>query len=513
MKKILKITLVVGILTSIYACSDFLTETNPNQPVTETFLKDDNTALQTLNSVYSSLQTRGFYKRQYYPVEYMAGDWIPTSGANAQWHDLYLLKFEATNPELVASLWSEAYKGIGRANFAIEAVGDMSPSLFKNETLQKRIIAEAKFLRGLFYFHLVNVYGEVPLVTSIISGADDPNINPRRATVEKVWAAIEKDFNEAILDLPKFENYDNTPGWEKGRVSKGAAQAYLGKSLLYQEKWSDAATALGNLINQPDVYGAYDLLPDYGNVFSEDAQNSIESLFEVQFLGGLGNVWASDDTGGETESQYYGTEFSPYQFANCYVSDELNTFFDNNMTGTDVRRLHTIAREGDTWSGVTVLASEFNQRTIREDINGMPSGVKTGVRKMINGKSEPFLQSGNNIRLLRFADVLLMYAEALNESSAAPNQVAYDAVDEVRLRAGALALPAGLDKAGFRSAIKVERRLELSSGECQRWFDVVRWGDGPTTFASRGYTEANNRYLPVPQSETLLNPSLALPAE
>ncbi len=351
----------------------------------------------------------------------------------------------------------------------------------------------------------------MPIIKDILKGTNDPNINPEKATVEEVWKVIEQDFADAAAALPKFEVYDGKPGYEKGRASKGAAQAYLGKSLLYQSKWSEAAKVFADLVNKPEIYGAYGLMPSFEDNFQPTTELNMESLFEVQFQGGVGNVWAGDDGGAETESNYFSTEFHPYNFANCYVSDECNKFFDDNMTGSDVRRVQTIAREGDTWDGVTVSVKNlFKLRSIREDIQaiGFKNNDTTGVRKNNTGDKigdTQALQRANNWRVIRFSDVIMMYAEALNESGQTP--AAYTEIAKVRARAGAAPLLSG-DQATCRAAIKTERRLEFTF-ECLRWFDVMRWGEGATTFADRGYTDANNRYLPIPQSEKLLNPNLS----
>ena len=494
-KNILKITLVITTFFVINACSDFLDEVNPNQPNEDGFFVSDVQAIQSLNSAYATLQTRGYYKRQYYPVELLSGDFVPTAGSNQQWRNLGGLVIEPTNPEIITTLWVESYKGIARANFVIENIGAMTDDQI-DPALRARIVAEAHFLRGVFYFHLVTVYGDVPIIDHVINDANDPDFKPARDTEADVWAFIEGDFQTAVAGLPRFEDYT---GADVGRASKGAAQGFLGKAYLYQEKWSDAASTFGALVNEPGTYGAYGLMGSYEENFLPTTENNTESLFEVHFLGGLGNVWAGDDTGGETESTYYGTEFNPYQFANVFPSDELNAFFDANTTGTDVRRMYTIAREGDLWGSDTVRVGDFNARIPN-------AGGNSGVRKHIDPLgSMPFLQSGNNFRLMRFADVLLMYAEALNESGASSTQVIAE-LNKVRGRAGADLLADGLSQAELRTAVKTERRLELTF-ECFRWFDVIRWGDADAEWAGRGW-QSHFEHLPISQGDLLLNENL-----
>ena len=206
------------------------------------------------------------------------------------------------------------------------------------------------------------------------------------------------------------------------------------------------------------MYGAYELTDNYNDNFSEATENNGESLFEVQFFGALGNEWANDNSGSDTESGYFQTHFSPYGSGNASPARR-STTSDADLTGNDVRRFYTIAREGDAWNGVTVHVTDpgtgepfFNSRIASV-------GGNSGVRKYVSGVGEPFLPSGNNIRLMRLADVLLMYAEALNETGATDQ--AYELVNRVRQRAEADPLPDGLSQDAFRAAVKAERGLEF----------------------------------------------------
>ena len=500
---IIKYFWTVGIVFGLYACNEFLTEVNPNDPNEDGFFIGPKEATESVSAAYASLQSRGLYKRQYFPVEYLAGDFVPTDGANAQWKDLYNLNIEPINPEITSSLWADGFTGISRANFAMEKVGAMTESEIDPQ-LQQRLIGEAQFLRGVFYFHLVTVFGKVPIIDHVINGSDDPDFKPARNEIAEVWNFIEEDFRAAVAVLPKFEDYSDN---ELGRATKGSAQGYLGKAHLYQEDWGAAVQTFEALLTQPDVYGAYQLMDDYNDNFSEAAENNAESLFEVQFFEGVGNVWAGDDSGSDTESSYFSTEFGPYLFANAYPSEELNNFFNANLTGEDMRRFYSIAREGDDWNGVTVYVTDPEIGTEVPFFNArIPNaGGNSGVRKYNQGADEAFLQSGNNMRLLRLADVLLMYAEALNETGTTAE--AYEPMNQVRQRAGAEVLASGLDQNAFRAAIKSERRLELSF-EQLRWFNVVRWGDGPTVFADRGFQADKHEYLPISQGDLLLNENL-----
>ncbi len=515
MKKIsIKYLFAIGALLSLHACDGFLTETNPNQPNQNGYFQGPEQATQVVNAVYATLQRHDLYKRQYNTIRYLGGDVAPTAGAGG-WGDLFIFDIDANTADFVGSSWGDLYLGVARSNSAIEIVSNLSEEVIRPE-LKVRLVGEATFLRGLFNFHIVTLYGEAPLIDRAITSVDDPDFKPSNNTRAELWASIEADFRAAVVALPKKEAYS---GADVGRASKGAAQGFLGKALLYQEKWAESATEFGKLVNEPATYGDYDLTADYSDNFTAANENNVESLFEVQFLSGKGAEWNGDDNGVDTEGGMLGTHFSPYVFANGYPSVDINKFFDDNLTGTDVRRLYTIAREGDMWGDREVKVKNpdpSNPANVGPYFDGrIPNAFEvvnndtiygySGIRKYI-GLNDPYLNSDINIILMRYADVLLMYAEALNESG--QSAIAYQHINKVRQRAGAEPLVAGADSALLRRKIKDERRLELSL-EGFRWLDVVRWGDAGVEFKDRGFVVGKHETIPIPAGELLVNENLS----
>ena len=487
MQRTLTITAIALLTLLGVSCGDdFLERQNPNQVSLDNFYETADDVTAAVNGAYTSLHNRELYKRQIYALEYLSGDFAITQGG-FQYANLIGFNFSAVEDNLVNSTWNGSYTGIARANAVINEAPDATIA----EALKKRLIAEARFLRAVYYFHLVTFYGGVPIVEAQISGVNDAGLKPARSTEEEVWAFIEQDLTVALQDLPLREDYSDA---EVGRATRGAAAGFLGKAHLYQQKYEAARDIFARLI--ASEFGTYDLVANYEDNFTDVNENNEESVFEIQFSDLGGGVWAGDDSGQGSETTYLGTEFGPKHFGNSYPSDEVNAFFDAHPEDS-IRRVYTIARPGDQWgSWDTVQVSQWNARIPN-------AGGNSAWRKWNLGNDEVRLKSQSNYRLMRFADVLLMFAEAENEVNG-PTAAAYDAINRVRARAMVPPLPAGLSADEFFRALQDERRLEMTF-ELTRYFDLVRWGEGEQM---SGFDPARNRYFPLPQNELDLNPNL-----
>ena len=451
-----------------------------------TFYQSENDAVLAVTAAYTPLQSRGLYKRELYALEYSTGDYAITDGG-FQYTAFLNFQFDGTQPQVINSTWQNCFKGIARANAVLDRVPDIE---FTDEDLQDRILGEAYFLRGLYYFHLVNLYGAVPIIDRLVDGPSDPLFAPSRNPVEEVWAFIESDFQNAVQRLPIRGAYDDA---NIGRATAGSAQGFLGKTFLYQGKYAEAREAFKRIID--GNFGNYTLV-DFEDNFTDTNENNDESLFEVQFIGGIGNIWAGDDTGNETESTYLGTEFGPRWFGNAYPSQTVTDVFANNPEET-IRRVFTIAQPGDSWGEWDpVSIDQFNARIPN-------AGGSSAIRKHNLGPAEVRLQSGINYRMMRYADVLLMFAEAENEVNG-PTADAYNAINQVRQRAEVSDIPSGLSQADFFAAIQNERRLELVF-ELSHYFDLIRWGEGSQM---PGFQTGKNELLPLPATEIITNPNL-----
>ncbi|WP_194768613.1 RagB/SusD family nutrient uptake outer membrane protein [Tamlana sp. I1] len=493
MKKYLKISglsiLLLTVVINIVSCGqEYLDEAKVYTALDgTTFYTSEQDAVQAVTAAYTILQGRALYKVELYALEYSAGDYAMTEGG-FQYANFENFQFDNTESQVITNVYKDCYKGIARANAVLDKVPQIS---FTDKALQERIIGEARFLRALYYFHLAKVYGAVPIIDRLIEGPNDPLYFPSRNPVEEVYAFIEADLKAAIPVLPNKGEYSAE---DRGRATAGAAQGYLGKVYLYQKKFGPARDAFAEIIN--GKYGNYSLV-DFEDNFTDSNENNAESVFEIQFVGGFGNIWAGDDTGSETESTYLGTLFGPKRFGNAYPSDHINAVFDDNGEANSLRRIYTIARPGDSWrSWDPVTIDQWNARI-------PDAGGSSAIRKGNLGPDETQLQSGINYRMMRYADVLLMFAEAENEANG-PTALAYNAINQVRDRAGVAPLPAGLSKAEFFQKIKTERELEFAF-EVSKYFDLIRWGLGSEM---PGFKVGKNELIPIPASEIGKNENL-----
>lgn len=372
-------------------------------------------------------------------------------------------------------VWDWNFAGVQRANFILE---------FKDKTDfegKDRIIAEARFLRAYFNFELVKWFGPIPLKVDERFFLGDEKTVPR-APVSEVYAQIESDLIFAA------DNLDWTAS-QVGRVTKGAALALLGKAYLYQDKFTQAAPVLEEVINSGNyhLYGTQGD-EDYSNLFEFLAENGPESVFEIQYTGeegaGFDCLQCSEGNvavGFQGIRQYSGPLFeSGYSF-NVPTQEAYDMF-----TSSDLRRDVSIL-DIEAWADET--GASFGK------------GYKhTGYfnRKYLPRKNEnagdPNLTQPNNYRAIRYADVLLMAAEALNRGGIS-DQRAKDYLNMVRERAGVQAVD--VSGASLTDAILAERRLELV-GEGHRFFDLVRTGNGDKI---DGFTTGKNEIFPIPLEE------------
>lgn len=373
--------------------------------------------------------------------------------------------YVATNGH-INNNWKGHYKLIFDANELInvaEASGDTTEGTLTN-------IAEAKAIRGFAYFQLRRDYGEVPIILLTI---DDPQdeIAPKN-TVAEVDAQIEKDLLDAMAALPT-----QWPTAYLGRATKGMAQAYLAKLYLYQGKWSQALAQAEGVINS----GVYSLSSTYDIEFTLAGNNSRESIFEVQ------------------KTYDYPTKYSN----NFYESQGVRGSGEWDLGwGFNVPSLGLVAayEENDLRKKTTILESG------QLDIYGLKTLPDSPplAQKYWNGKAytfpaerEKYANNKNmweNVKLMRYADVILMAAEAANETGQTSKAQEY--VNQIRSRAG-LSATTAVGQAALRDAIKKERRLEFAL-EFERFYDLVRWNDAITVLASKGY-QNKNMYFPIPQ--------------
>jgi tetratricopeptide (TPR) repeat protein len=369
-------------------------------------------------------------------------------------------------------LWGWMFAGVNRTNFIME-FKDKTDFTGKNE-----VIGQTRFLRAYYYFELVKWFGDVPLVVDKrIQFGDQFDVD--RTPKAQVYAQIEEDLQFAAANLPASQA-------DIGRVTKGAAQALLGKVLLYQDKFNEAANALETVINS----GPYSLITDYSTMFENDNENNAESVFEVQYSdvqgAGFGCLQCSEGNvavGFNGIRSYSGPMFES-GFSFNVPTQEVVDEFENG----DVRKSIAIL-DIDAWAALTgatfVTGYEHTGYYNRKYI-ARQGDLNTGDANLTNP---------NNYRSIRFADVLLMAAEALNRGGI-DDARARTYLNRVRLRAE---LPeATASGSSLTTAIFHERRVELV-GEGHHFFDLVRTNRAAGQID--GFVSGKHELFPIPAIE------------
>ena len=408
--------------TLIYvACSDSFLERAPlDQPSEATFYQSEADAVAAVNSVYDLLQYNRLWKHEITVIGNRFNNDIgllprPTEFPNG---------FNVNNTRRL-SMWPLLYQGINRANIILEKI----PDIEMDESLKTRLLGEAKFLRGFYYFTLASFFGDVPLR---LEATDLNNLAKEKSSYEDVINQVRQDLNDAISQLQ--ERSEMEPA-DLGRATVGAARALLGKVELYQENYTEAATLFEQVINS----GEYSLHPVYAELFQAGNDNLPESLFEVQHQSN-GGGWADSNEGSWISgwNGVGGQGTINFGFGGCCQPNQ--NLVDAYEEG-DIRKDFTIVADGDDYFGAPFDSDQSN--------------TDYGHRKYIlPAELEPgAADSPINYHIIRYADVLLMYAEALNEANNGPTQAAYDAINAVRARAELDPLPMGMSQQEFFDAL------------------------------------------------------------
>jgi hypothetical protein len=468
-----KVSIVAGLFLLPSCKKDFLDVPPQGQQPNEQFWKDEADARKAVNAMYGNLREWKQVAFAAIAVESLGSD-DAEKGSDPS-DATFLNKFDdftvtSTEGQLL-DFWTGQYQEINLANQVINNV----PAIQMDENLKARFIAEAKFLRAYSYFRLVRAFGDVPLRLGLAKDASEYNI-PRTPKAQ-VYAAIEKDLQDAIAVLPL-----TYPASETGRATKGAAQALLAKVSMYQKKWTEVLSLTNAIISS----GVYSLFPDFEKQFRIENENNSESIFEIQAQYVPGNCDASNSQYSQIQG-IRGVARGGWGFHT--PTSELSNAFEAG----DPRRNATIVFRGETTPQGDVVPTSvpnamYNQKSY------VPLSHSTNQE--CNEGSE------QNIRVIRYAEVLLMNAEAANELG--DQTLAKQSLNAVRARArggNAAILPdiTTTNQAELREAIWNERHYELAM-ENDRYFDVIRQGRAAQIFGPKGWT-SKNEVWPIPQNE------------
>ena len=467
------------------ACQKEFLEKKPIVGVTEeNFYRTEADAIAAVNAAYATLQFQlspaGHFR--WFWGDIMSDDAIKGgSGDNDVNTLLQLETFRGqSNTDLLESEWGANFEGIYRANVVLEKV----PAIEMDAKLKARILGEAKFIRAWNFYNLVTMFGGVPLVDRVLAPSE---YNLPRASADEIWNLIEKDLTEASPDLWRRSEY---PVADLGRITRGTAQALLVKTYLWRKKWEEAKTLAAEIVASNE----YQLTPNYADIFTLDGENNSESVFEIQYMNASGGNWGKNNANEGSFTNVFQRargQFAGFGF-NIPTQDFVDEFFKEGFE--DPRLKSTVFRVGEPMGDRGVFTLDAT--------GDMPH--KFYPKKYFSNKSEdaPFGDAnpngGSNDRVIRFADVLLMHAEAAAQSG--DEAAARTSLNLVRARAGVPDISAS--GAALLDAIYRERRIELGL-EAHRFFDLVRTGRAAQVLGSLGFKSGTHELFPIPQSQIL----------
>ena len=488
------------ITTTIFSCSDFLEEDNQSSLNPNSFYKTGTHAESALNAVYATTRDvfggfSGGNSTNWHLLEAVTGQSVNNSSSNPDLNSLVSLSYNS-NLIHARNVWAGTYKLVANANMVIENV----PAIFMSEDRKKQLLGEAYFLRAWAYFNAVRIWGDVPLITTPVGTGSD-NFYPERTSKEIV-------YDQIVSDL-KFAEAAGLPFTDtSGRVSLAAVKSLMAKVYLTMagyplnktEYYSEAATKAKEVIDFSSNIGLFDT---YGEISLESNENTVEHIFSIQYAP---NVSAN----------YESLSFLPAKNvtkggATGWQTNLPETNFYNSFESGDLRKAN---RQGwfytDYFVGGSGELTDLGGPHIFKAFNVANFGSDT-----VDGNG---LGDFLNFSVIRFAEVLLIYAEASNEASG-PSSDAIDAVKMVRDRAG-LTTPSSFTKDSFRKLIWKERWHELCY-ERKAWFDMVRLkkafnsktGDfddfvGHTILSSNKALQEKHLLFPIPELERINNPNL-----
>jgi hypothetical protein len=516
MKSINKLlVLLVLVFSFTTSCEeDFLEKAPIDQGSVEGFFETQEDVVRAVNGIYDVFQGSiwgGAFYWMHQNFDILTDNGVGCCPWEQQYTTIAKGEHNSTTGGMINTKWDFGYEGIFRSNSVLENIDKVD---IDAET-KNSIIAEVRFLRALFYQELTNLYGDVPLVLNVLTR--DEGLGSARAPKSQVLDAIyaDLDFVEANLELTPFNG-------DIGRPTSQAAIGLKARVKLYNGDYSGAATEAKKVMDlaaaNPGLIGLED---SYGQVFDPTNENNREVLFDVQYTGGTqgeGNFMQVALAPGPegTPGNGWGSITPTDQLANSfYMTDGLSIdespLFDaeNPYANRDSRMFDNLFVPGvSTWRG----------ELYRESLSGFSPfyAVKKWVDPNAVIGEDGCSCNETNVILLRYADILMIFAEATNELSG-PTADVYDAVNQVRARANMPDFPAGLSQDEMREEIKHERHVEFP-WEGTRYFDLIRWGDAaeviPTvtlfgeSLDSRVFQAPKHDLWPVPQKEIDLNPNL-----
>ncbi|MCX2453102.1 RagB/SusD family nutrient uptake outer membrane protein [Pedobacter sp. PLR] len=469
---------ITGTILLSTSCTKSFLDVDPQakQPAV-TFWKTQDDAQAGVYAIYGNLRSWANVAFPSLAVESIASD---EADKGSSTNDAsYLNDFEnftvTSTDGQVLGFWEGQYQNINLCNQVLDNI----PGIEMDPNLKSRLLAEAKFVRAYSYFRLVRAFGGVRLHLTIPK--TPAQFNMPRSSREEVYAAIEKDLDEAAAVLPV-----SYPAADRGRATQGAALALHAKVAMYQKKWAQVLSLTNTVMTQ-----GYSLLPDYESVFRLNHENSSESIFEIQCEYNPGTKDASNSQyaqvqGVRSQAGYWGFNTPSLDLANAFETG------DPRREGT-ILFVGTSTPQGDLITSAPGDPVRYNHKPYVPFATAYDNDNPRGGQQ--------------NVRVIRYSDVLLMNAEAANELNNSGQAIA--SLEQVRLRArqgnpAILPKVTTTDQTALRAAIYHERRVELAM-ESDRYFDVIRQGRAAAVFGPKGWKANKNEVWPIPNTQIELS--------
>ena len=487
-KKYKYLLFAIAIIATVISCNDDYLDVEPKGVfLSENYYANQEQAFSGLVAVYDVMRKNsGGFENMVTMMNAGSDDFYAGGGNSSDGAGIQAFSNYTINPiEMPVSFWSDHYQGIYRANILLLRLPDVP----MEESLKARYTAETKALRAYYYFNLVRMFGNIPLILEPVSSADTYNVT--QVSSDAVYEQIENDLLEAIIDLPG--TIDMTD--EAGRFTKGAAQALLGKVYLYDNKNTLAAEQLAKVNGTPGQTNQYGnkLLDNFNDLWIVDNKFNTEAILEVAHtnvgLAGWGN-WGS----GSDEGNSINTMVGPRSYVqNTDNAPDLPSGWSFNPVLPELYNL----LKADPRFGATILDLKALKESGDADYIGGYQDTGYFLNKFTptkavehTGAGDAILNYRQNSYAIRLADTYLLEAEALGATGSRAQAL----LDEVRFRVGLPSIPVSMD------AIMAERRLELA-GEGHRWFDLVRTDRAAAKLADRGFVAGKNEIFPIPYKE------------
>ncbi len=514
--------MIVIALASLTSCQENLLETVPDDRLSSNiFWQSDNDAILATNAVYPTLDG----------INIVSYDGITDlTHTNREFEEDSRIEagLVSTSTSRYKDEWDDMYAGIRKCNDFMDNIGRIT---VEDQELVDRLTAEVRTVRAYHYIKLAALYGDVPLITKGIGVNEARSIT--RTPISDIWDFVSTELEEAAADLPVSYSGKNI-----GRIKKGGALGLKARAMLYAKRYSEAATAAQKVMEL-----GYNIYPSYYDLFQYAGENCNEILIDHQYAKDVNAVntysrlapWSQ--VGGSGGSFYVPTKalVDMYDMQNGLPITDPSSGFDpeNPYANRDPRLYHSIFLNGDTLPDGKIFNTIPDDPNATDPVGGTLYSTVTGfnIKKYVTPEDQSNrANSGINIILLRYAEVLLTYAEAKIESNNIDQSV-YDAINEVRTRADVNMpeITTGKTQSELRAIVRKERAIELSF-EGLRLFDIRRWGiaenvmqgtvkgmtyndDGTmvtieTTGYERGFQSPRDYLWPIPQRERELNPNL-----